>query len=181
MLTLVLGGARSGKSRYAQSLCAGKRVVYIATSKADDEEMQHRVDQHRASRPEEWTTVEAPLSPAEAIASAHVEAAVLLDCVTVWVSNLLWEWRHLEPASLQTSVMDSVDGLISAASHREVIVVSNEVGSGVVPEHPVARQFRDLQGLANQRLAAAADRVVLTVAGLPVVLKPEAGGPKPEP
>ena len=174
MLTLVLGGARSGKSTYAQSLCGRGPVVYLATATAaDDEEMQRRIDRHRQSRPSDWTTVEAPLDLPAAVDSVAQDATVLVDCITVWISNLLWTWRDLEASALQDRVLECVDDLSVAARQRQMIAVSNEVGSGVVPSHPVARLFRDVQGLANQRLARAAERVVLVTAGIPLVLKSE--------
>lgn len=172
MLTLVLGGARSGKSRYAQTLCANRTVTYVATSiPGDDTEMERRVASHRTSRPAHWTTVEAPLALAAAIGSAPADAVVLVDCITVWLSNVLWDARHLDTESLERSVLKATADLIAAAEGREVIAVSNEVGSGVVPMHPVTRLFRDVQGRVNQQLAEAAGRVVWMMAGLPTTLK----------
>jgi adenosylcobinamide kinase/adenosylcobinamide-phosphate guanylyltransferase len=166
VLTLVLGGARSGKSAHAQSLCGSGPVVYVATSiPGDDEEMQRRVTRHRASRPAAWTTIEAPTDLVTVVGATPPGAVILVDCLTVWVSNVLWERRHLDAASLQDVVLAGV------------VAVSNEVGNGVVPPHPVARLFRDVQGLANQRLARAAGRVVWLVAGLPTILKDSADGP----
>src|SRR5215475_13167909 len=168
MLTLVLGGARSGKSRYAQSLCeSASCVIYVATARveesADDNEMRERIARHRADRPAEWQTVEEPLDLSRAVRDSPIEAALLIDCATIWISNLMWECRKSPAAEQNTLILAEVDNLI---------IVSNEVGSGLVPEHPVARAFRDLQGLANQRLAQAADNVVFIVAGLPLRLKP---------
>lgn len=177
MLTLVLGGARSGKSRFAQSLVAEEpAVVYVATARddGDDEQMRARVARHRADRPAAWRTVEAPLDVEGAIASVEPEVSVLLDCVTVWLSNLSWEHREASPDELERTVLDRVAGLARATAGRRVVAVSNEVGWGVVPGHPVSRAFRDLQGLANQLLAREADRVVLMVAGCPLVVKGEA-------
>jgi adenosylcobinamide kinase/adenosylcobinamide-phosphate guanylyltransferase len=186
MLTLVLGGARSGKSRYAQSLCdSSSLVIYIATARveesAGDNEMRERIARHRADRPAEWRTVEEPLDLSRAVREAPIEANLLIDCATIWISNLMWEFRE-EPATEQNNLIFlEIDHLIDNVRRRaeksrtagEVIIVSNEVGSGLVPEHPVARAFRDLQGFANQRLANAADNVVFIVAGLPLRLKPE--------
>jgi adenosylcobinamide kinase/adenosylcobinamide-phosphate guanylyltransferase len=188
MLTLVLGGARSGKSRYAQSLCDSASCVrYIATARVEgvgDHEMRERVARHRADRPPEWKTVEEPLDLSRAVHESAVEATLLIDCATLWLSNLMWEFRE-EPAAVQNRlILAEVDNVIAAMRRRaenatgagtvgEVIIVSNEVGSGIVPEHPVARAFRDLQGFANQRLAQAADNVIFIVAGLPLRLKPE--------
>jgi adenosylcobinamide kinase/adenosylcobinamide-phosphate guanylyltransferase len=186
MLTLILGGARSGKSRYAQSLCqSSARVVYIATAHADehesDQEMRERIARHRAVRPADWQTLEEPLDLPRAVRAAPVEAILLIDCITLWISNLMWELRGQTYATQEEEVLARIDDLVASTRQRaesalaagEVIVVSNEVGSGLVPEHQLGRAFRDLQGFANQRLAQAADRVILVVAGLPLVLKPE--------
>jgi len=188
MLTLVLGGARSGKSRYAQSLCdSSSGVIYIATAvnDANDLEMRERIGRHRADRSAEWQTVEAPLHLSRAVLEAPVEANLLIDCVTLWISNLMWEFREKTGAEQEKLILAEVDELIEAVRLRaekaiargaagEVIIVSNDVGGGLVPEHPVARAFRDLQGFANQRLAQAADTVVFVIAGLPLRLKPGA-------
>jgi adenosylcobinamide kinase / adenosylcobinamide-phosphate guanylyltransferase len=185
MLTLVLGGARSGKSRYAQSLCdTSSQVIYIATAPAgdgaDDPEMRERIARHRADRPAEWQTVEEHLDLSRAVREAPVEAALLIDCATLWLSNLMWQLREETAAEQNRLILAEVDNLIDAVRRRdqnsvpagEVVIVSNEVGCGLVPEHPVARAFRDLQGFANQRLAKAADSVVFIIAGLPLRLKP---------
>jgi adenosylcobinamide kinase / adenosylcobinamide-phosphate guanylyltransferase len=190
MLTLVLGGARSGKSRYAQSLCASSsRVIYVATARtgdgADDPEMSERIARHRADRPAEWQTVEEPLDLSRAILETPVEANLLIDCITLWISNLMWEFREKANVEQEKLILAEVDELIEAVRRRakkaiatgaagEVVIVSNDVGGGLVPEHPVTRAFRDLQGFANQRLAQAADTVVFIIAGSPLRLKPEA-------
>ena len=188
MLTLVLGGARCGKSRYAQSLCdSSSGVIYIATAvnDANDLEMRERIGRHRADRSAEWQTVEEPLHLSRAVLEAPVEANLLIDCVTLWISNLMWEFREKPGAEQEKLILAEVDELIEAVRLRaekaiargaagEVIIVSNDVGGGLVPEHPVARAFRDLQGFANQRLAQAADTVVFVIAGLPLRLKPGA-------
>lgn len=174
MLTLILGGARSGKSRFAQRLVAhAQRVTYVATLlPGDDAEMQARVARHRSDRPATWHTLEAPLRLAEAIDSAVREAdAVLVDCLTLWLSNLAWELRHHDAAHIEAHVHAEIQHITHAARDSNVILVSNEVGSGVVPESPVARAFRDLQGFTNQWTAELADAVVLVVAGLPLYLK----------
>ncbi len=175
MLTLVLGGARSGKSRYAQSLAAaaGGPVVFIATaelvSAGEDPEMAARIARHRADRPSHWKTLEAPLAVVAAVHST--ESLVLVDCVTLWISNLLYEHRTLDRSSREKTILAEVEALSSALRERESIAVSNEVGEGIVPETPLAREFRDLQGQANQILAREASRVVLLVAGIPLTLK----------
>ena len=174
MLTLILGGARSGKSRFAQRLAArSERVCYIATlSPGDDAEMQERVARHQADRPASWRTVEAPLALADAVELAGRDAdAVLVDCLTLWLSNLCWEHRASEPARLEERLQAEVRRIADASRSRHIILVSNEVGSGTVPESPVARGFRDLQGFLNQWVAEAADEAILVVAGLPLSLK----------
>jgi len=164
-LTLVLGGARSGKSRFAESLArdrAGPRT-YIATAEPFDEEMRQRIAKHRDQRAGEgWETIEAPLDPAAILAQAS--GLVLLDCVTVWLGNLMHHARDLpaEVAKLCAAL---------EACPAEVILVSNEVGLSIVPENAMARRFRDEQGRANQALAGIASEVFLVVAGLPLQVK----------
>lgn len=165
-VTLVLGGARSGKSRYAESLIAplGERV-YLATAEAGDAEMAERIRRHRARRGDGWTTVEEPLALAPALAvHARPGRGVLVDCLTLWLANLMAADRDV-PAE--------VDGLVQAlaACAGPVVLVSNEVGQGIVPENAAARAFRDHAGLAHQAVAERAHRVVLVTAGLPMVLK----------
>jgi adenosylcobinamide kinase / adenosylcobinamide-phosphate guanylyltransferase len=165
-VTLLLGGARSGKSHYAQRLGQqAERVVFVATAQAGDDEMRRKIDLHRSSRPEHWRTVEEPLALAEAIA-LHGPACDLLiiDCLTFFAANLL-------EAGAGESV--SVDALCSALQSPpcSVVLVSNEAGMGVVPEYVLGRRFRDLLGEMNQRVAAVASHVLLMVAGLPLVLK----------
>jgi adenosylcobinamide kinase / adenosylcobinamide-phosphate guanylyltransferase len=163
---LVLGGARSGKSRYAEGLAdaiAGDRL-YIATAQAGDEEMAARIAAHRQRRGGNWTTLEAPIDLAEALEAADAPF-VLIDCITLWISNLLLADIAIAPR---------VAALAGALEARQgtVAVVSNEVGLGIVPDNALARRFRDEAGLANQRLAQACDEVVLLTAGLPLKLKP---------
>ncbi len=184
MLTLVLGGARSGKSRYAQSLCVDSRsVIFLATARDEgDPEMRSRIDRHRAERSEQfgqsgqagqWKTIEEPLAVVRVVRESDPSVTILLDCVTTWVANLAWEHRSLSARELQNLVIEEVSSLAAVAKGREVIAVSNEVGSGIVPDHPSGRHFRDLQGVANQFLAQEAVRVVLMVSGLPLELKDE--------
>jgi adenosylcobinamide kinase/adenosylcobinamide-phosphate guanylyltransferase len=163
-VTLVLGGARSGKSRHAESLAHGRRV-YVATAQAIDDEMSDRITKHRAQRGDEWETIEAPLDLASTLMSLKPGAGtVLVDCITVWLGNLMHLGRDI-PAEVQVlcAALKSVS--------FDVIIVSNEVGLSIVPENPMARRFRDEQGLANQRLAAVADQVIFMAAGLPLRLK----------
>ncbi len=175
MLTLVLGGARSGKSRYAQSLCVDSRsVIFLATARDEgDPEMRSRIDRHRAERSDGWKTIEEPLAVVGVVRESEPSVTILLDCVTTWLANLAWEHRSLSARELQNLVIEEVSSLAAVAKGREVIAVSNEVGSGIVPDHPSGRHFRDLQGVANQFLAQEAVRVVLMVSGLPLTLKDE--------
>lgn len=174
MLTLILGGARSGKSRYAQSLCGNAPdVVYVGTARAEgDEEMSARISRHQADRSRKWKTVEEPLDVTRIVLeTTPLTALILVDCITVWLANLAWEHRTLPDKERESVILERVAGFAEAARKREVIAVSNEVGSGIVPDNPVGRSFRDLQGLANQLLAREAQRVTLAVAGLPLTLK----------
>jgi adenosylcobinamide kinase / adenosylcobinamide-phosphate guanylyltransferase len=172
MLTLILGGARSGKSRLAQRLAmSAERVIYIATARSpvgdetDDAEMAGRIQHHRAQRPASWRTIEEPLALADAVERATNEAdIVLVDCLTIWLSNLCY-------LQLDDGAQAQIDRIAAAANTCHVILVSNELGSGIVPEHPVARSFRDTHGLLNQWAAETADEVILTVAGLSLYLK----------
>ena len=163
---LILGGARSGKSAHAESLMPTRgSKVYIATAEPGDEEMADRIAAHRARRGHGWTVVEAPLDLAAAIRShCRPGAPVLVDCVTLWLSNVLLAERDV------AACVDELIDAVSAAAGT-LILVSNEVGMGIVPDNALARRFRDAAGWANQRLAAVADEVVFMAAGLPLVLK----------
>jgi len=177
MLTLVIGGARSGKSRCAQSLCAkGRRVAYIASARLEDDEMRARVARHRSERPASWLTIEEPLNISDTI-RLHAPRMdfILLDCLTVWLSNFCSEHRHFSPRELELAASKEVARLIAASASSHVVVVTNEVGSGIVPESPVGRVFRDLQGLVNQQVAGEADFVYQTIAGIPLLIKPTGG------
>ena len=173
MLTLVLGGARSGKSRFAQSLLGERPAIYVATARRTrDREMAARIDRHRAHRPPSWITIEEPELVPQVVGTARpAEAPVLVECVTLWLSNL-FERESGTPARRQQEILlDAVRALGEASRRRDVIAVSNELGAGVVPTTRVGRRFRDLQGWANQILAEEAQLVALVVAGLPLVLK----------
>lgn len=165
-LTLVLGGARSGKSRYAEATVMATPApwIYVATAEPFDDEMKARIAEHRGRRGGQWQTVEAPLDLAGAIAGAPPAATLLVDCLTLWLNNLIFKKRDIdtETGRLEAAI---------AARQAPAVLVSNEVGSGIVPENAEARRFRDLQGRLNQQIAARADRVVLLVAGLPLVVK----------
>ena len=184
-LTLVLGGARSGKSHHAEQLalqCAGP-VTYIATAGEGDEEMQLRVALHRARRPEHWGLVEEPVRLAEALYThAQHGGCVLVDCLTLWLNNLLFaEQRDYPDTGLITppeAWTAEIDALLTALPllPGEVILVSNEIGLGVVPMGAITRFYVDELGRLNQRLAALADNVHLLVAGIPMVVKGPALG-----
>jgi adenosylcobinamide kinase / adenosylcobinamide-phosphate guanylyltransferase len=168
---LVLGGARSGKSHYAEARAeaAGERLCYIATAEAYDAEMADRIARHRTRRGEGWTTVEAPLELPAAIADTAGDGIVLLvDCLTLWLSNLILAER--DPDAETERLLRAV-----RLAGGTTILVSNEVGLGIVPDNALARRFRDAAGLANQRVAGIADEVVLVTAGLPLTLKGGAG------
>ena len=175
MLTLITGGARSGKSSFAQTLCDGaESVTYIATARPEDDEMTERIARHRESRPASWMTVEAPIELPEAIENSR-SRVVLVDCVTVWLSNLLFEWRGHTGLEVEQRSREAVSRLATASQGRHLLAVSNEVGFGIVPDTPVGRQFRDLQGFVNQQLAHSATTVYLVVSGIPLRIKPAAG------
>lgn len=169
-LTLVTGGARSGKSAYAQRLAAadGRPVLFVATAEAGDEDMRQRIERHRAGRPAEWQTIEEPLSVAAALRAqlgdGPPSAVVLLDCVTLLVSNLLLAKRPVQPEIGALLKWQQLSG-------GRLIAVTNEVGLGIVPDNELARRYRDELGNANQSLAAQASEVVLLVAGLPLAIK----------
>lgn len=167
---LVTGGVRSGKSRFAVELAQrfGRRVVYVATCRPSDPEMRRRVARHRAERPLHWTTIEHPPDLSTTLTQLnHQTQGIVVDCLTMYVAELLT--RELSDASIVKALRRLCRVL--CASRRPVIVVTNEVGCGVVPEHPLGRQFRDLAGLANQMVAKISDQVVLMVAGIPTQVK----------
>ncbi|MET3447670.1 bifunctional adenosylcobinamide kinase/adenosylcobinamide-phosphate guanylyltransferase [Ralstonia sp. 1138] len=187
-LTLVLGGARSGKSHHAEQLalqCAGP-VTYVATAGDGDEEMQLRVALHRARRPANWGLVEEPVLLAEALYThAQHGGCVLVDCMTLWLNNLLFSEHHQYPETGLVTPPEAwtaeIDALLTALPllPGEVILVSNEIGLGVVPMGAVTRFYVDELGRLNQRLAALADNVHLLVAGIPMVVKGPALGAAP--
>jgi adenosylcobinamide kinase/adenosylcobinamide-phosphate guanylyltransferase len=170
-VTLVLGGARSGKSRYAQSLAESQPgpCVYLATAEVRDDEMAARIDLHRQDRGLRWTTVEEPVALTTALQGAAApDGVVLVDCLTLWLSNLMERDADIaaETAAL-VEILPLLDG--------SVILVSNEVGQGIVPDNALARRFRDEAGRVNQAVAAAAQRVDFIAAGLPLILKDTIG------
>jgi len=167
MLTLILGAARSGKSKLAQRIAEPyRRVTYAATCHAgNDQEMAARIELHRANRPPDWQTIEESVALADAIErTAAVADAILVDCLTLWLSNLFL-------AGTEATAHVELQRIAAAAQHTRIILVSNELGAGTVPDHALTRQFRDAHGIMNQQAAELADEVILTIAGLPLHLK----------
>jgi adenosylcobinamide kinase/adenosylcobinamide-phosphate guanylyltransferase len=180
MKTLIIGGARSGKSAQAEALAAasGKRVIYIATAEAGDAEMKARIAHHRERRNAGWTTIEEPIALAAAIESHRAaNVVVLVDCLTLWLSNLLFSektaYPEMGPIVPPALVAEQCEALVSVLqkTDSDLILVTNEVGLGIVPQSAIARWFEDEAGRLNQAVAAACDRVVLTIAGLPLTVK----------
>lgn len=169
MIVLVTGGARSGKSSFAERRAAesGEGVTYLATAQALDDEMAARIARHRAERPPGWLTVEEPLDAPRGLAQATTPT-VLLDCLSLWVSNLLLSDLPDE------AILARADALLAAAHARPglTVLVTNEVGFGIVPDNALARRYRDALGWVNQRAAATSDEAWLLVSGLPLQLKP---------
>ena len=188
-LILILGGARSGKSTFAERLArkSGRSVAFIATATAGDEEMRERIARHRAARPASWHTIEEPLDLARAVLQAGKLADVLLlDCITLWLNNLyaqtIRQHAHVSEeeqynaiARLDETALQEIEKLLKAVRSlnpgKPLLIVTNEVGLGIVPPYPLGRLYRDTLGYVNQRLAQAADRVYLMVAGMGVDLK----------
>ena len=184
-LILILGGARSGKSAFAEQLAAssGQSIAFIATATAGDDEMRARIARHRASRPAHWHTVEEPFDLAGAVQHAAALADILLlDCITLWLSN--WLARHGETSDramaassplFDAAAMQEIQNLLATLASldpgKTLIVITNEVGLGIVPAYPLGRLYRDTLGLVNQRLAEAAGRVYLLIAGIAVDIK----------
>jgi adenosylcobinamide kinase/adenosylcobinamide-phosphate guanylyltransferase len=165
-ITLIIGGAASGKSLWAENytLSATKRPLYIATAQPFDTEMKEKIAAHRARRTAQWELKEAPLDLVEALSGLTSDSCALIDCLTMWLSNHLLADTPLEP--LETDLLKAL-----SICPAQLVLVTNEVGYSVVPENALARKFRTAQGQLNQRLAAAANKVVLVTAGLPLVLK----------
>ena len=176
-ITLILGGARSGKSSYAQSLAeaSGKSVTFLATAQALDEEMANRIQKHRSERPAGWETLEIPSDFASHVAQIKSDV-VVLDCITLLVSNLLMQFvkdDFVDEGPFLLAVQKELEGLIVAIHEQDQnwFVISNEVGLGLVPPYPMGRVYRDALGWANQRLAREADKVIFMVAGIPTTIK----------
>ncbi len=175
MIALVLGGARSGKSRYAEALFEPWPApwLYLATGRAWDDEMRVRIAQHRDRRDARWHTVEEPVALPEALRAAGPQP-VLVDCLTLWLTNLILEERDIAAAT--AALLDAL-----RAREAATVLVGSEVGLGIVPDNALSRRFRDEAGLLHQRIATLADRVVLVVAGLPMVVKrPDQNDDRPD-
>ena len=176
-IILVTGGARSGKSSFAEKLAlkiGGGRAAYIATAQIFDDEMKFRVEVHKSRRGENWKTFEAPFAAEEKILEAAKNfKAILFDCVTLYISNFLCAADIDNESELYKNLRGLIQKLIDAAKNSDAVIifVTNEVGGGIVPENKLARRFRDLAGLANQMLAAQSDKVFLTVAGIAIDIK----------
>jgi len=175
---LVLGGSRSGKSEYAEEIAgrSGKRIIYIATAAVHDDEMAERVKIHQKRRPQNWVTVEEEKDVLDVLSQGGEGDTFLLDCATLWLTNLLLEQQNSEmliaPSDKETQILAQVARLSETVDNgADLIVVSSEVGLGLIPEHPLGRVFRDLAGKANQLLASRADSVYLLVAGIPMEIK----------
>lgn len=170
-ITLIIGGARSGKSKYAEELAAKSNlpVSYIATATAIDSEMEERIAHHKTRRPENWTLLECPLELADLLKSeAQKEQTILVDCLTLWINNHLHKNHQQNFLLLFSELIDSIQN-----STANIIFVSNEVGLGIIPLGEITRQFVDEAGRLNQQIAQAANQVVFMVAGLPMILKNE--------
>ena len=176
-ITLLLGGARSGKSSYAQTLAegSGKSVTYLATAQALDDEMSVRIQKHQAERPANWQTLEIPLDIASHVGQIKSDV-VILDCMTLLANNLLMQFVKddlVDEAPFAESIHKEVGDLLAAirAGKQDWIIISNEIGLGLVPPYQMGRVYRDQLGWANQRLAREADRVIFMVAGIPMEVK----------
>lgn len=180
-LTFILGGARSGKSRYAQELAEKEApdstVLYIATGEPVDEEMEARIARHKQDRPKHWRTVEEPLAASRVVREESEAKIILIDCLTLFITNHFLgegdrahcETRNQDEAAAEAAVKDLIDA--AKCCPASVVIVSNEVGMSLVPTTPLGRAFRDVAGRANQQVAAEANRVVFMVAGLPMIVK----------
>ena len=175
-LTLITGGARSGKSRLAQETAkkVGGPVLFVATAEAGDEEMKRRIEAHRRNRPTGWTTLEVMTDIGREISANTGRAqTVIIDCITLLVNNVFQQHEGADPATLEKEVEAEINGLIKCMerSSARFIIVTNEVGLGIVPADEISRLYRDLLGKANQMLAERADEVIMMVAGVPMTVK----------
>jgi adenosylcobinamide kinase / adenosylcobinamide-phosphate guanylyltransferase len=189
MLVLVTGGARSGKSKFAESYTAhlASEAIYVATAQIYDDEMQHRMEMHQVRREQSgyaWTTIAEPYELAQILDRlnlAETKQVILIDCMTLWLSNWLLKWLDTKPLNNKNAQNDRIQQLANLKLEElmlrlvdykgTVLIVTNEVGDGIVPEYPLGRLYRDLAGIMNQRLAALCDQVFLVTAGIPIELK----------
>lgn len=166
----VIGGRRSGKSSYALNLgeSLGDKKLFIATAQALDKEMEERIAKHRAERGNGWETMEVPVNISAAVKTASRYDVVLIDCLTLWLSNLMHEGNPKEK-----DIIEKIDALVTTGTKSKpvTILISNEIGLGIIPDNPLARKFSDLAGIMNQKVAAAADMVVMTLSGIPTTIK----------
>ncbi|MBI5328887.1 MAG: bifunctional adenosylcobinamide kinase/adenosylcobinamide-phosphate guanylyltransferase [Deltaproteobacteria bacterium] len=182
-MILVLGGARSGKSAYALKLAESRsdKRLYLATAQAIDKEMTERIRKHKKGRGNNWTTIEEPINVIDVIRKGKKNDVLLLDCLTLWISNLMHKKSEVRGLPQNASIVGqkseviykNINQLASACkqSKANIIIVSNEVGMGIVPDNPMARQFRDIAGYANQKIAEAADEVYFVAAGIGIKIK----------
>jgi adenosylcobinamide kinase / adenosylcobinamide-phosphate guanylyltransferase len=178
-IRLVTGGVKSGKSRFAENLCAsvGKEVIYIATSYVTDKEMEERVAEHRQRRPTEWTVIEEPIQLAAVVEQTPFSAVLLIECLSTWLGNILYQQKienfitKEEKNRFSTLVFNEIERLLQASEEREIILVTNEVGLGGIAMHPIGRLFQDVLGEINQRIAQKANEVWFVIAGIPWRLK----------
>ena len=182
IITLITGGARSGKSSFAQGLAlnSGEPVLFVATATADDEEMRQRIEQHQKTRPNSWETLEAPSHiGSQILRNTGKNRMVIIDCITLLLNNIFMQYfpdteGQLDASLVEKEIIAELDELIDCINHidADFIIVTNEVGLGIVPADRMSRLYRDLLGKANQMLAQHADKVYLMVAGIPLLLKP---------
>jgi len=178
MLTLILGGARSGKSSFAEKIAqkkGGNEVSYVATAEARDEEMKKRIKKHKNMRNSNWQTIEEPLFLGEVLSSLSPGKVVLVDCITIFITNHIFlnenKNEKIDYSSKEEKIIEEIEKIIEQSKNKDVILVSNEIGMGVVPSNKLGREFRDIAGRVNQFLAQEAAEVYLTIAGIPVELK----------
>lgn len=178
MITLILGGARSGKSSFAEKIAqknGGDDVIYLATAEAKDKEMEKRIKHHQKTRNKEWKTIEEPLYIGEVLSSIPDGKVILIDCITIFVTNHIFsdtnESEEIDYDKKENIIMEKVQKIVEESKNKEIVLVSNEIGMGLVPTTELGREFRDISGRVNQFLAKKADEVYITIVGLPVELK----------
>lgn len=170
-IILITGGARSGKSNFAVKLASQSKgkVAFIATAVAEDDEMKRRITLHKKSRPQEWTTVEEPLNLSKAIESVYDHDVIIIDCITLYLNNLISNDGTIDDEFMLLKIKKMIES--AKRFHGTIIIISNELGMGIVPENRLAREFRDVAGKANQMIAESADKVYVCFSGIPVQIK----------